>query len=122
MNTRTTAGLLTTEESRYAFRAAFRQLARARNLTAQHMALHAILMGKPLNRTFSPITNATKLANGQKPWLNALAAIYSLARPDAACVLLCSAQTLERAQDIAKGISAADLEAPCAARRTQEEA
>jgi hypothetical protein len=122
MNTRTTAGLLTTEESRYAFRAAFLQLARARKLTAQHMALHAILMGKPLSRTFSPITNATKLANGQKPWLNALAAIHSLARPDAACVLLCGAKTLERAQAIAKGIAAADLEATCTGRRPHEEA
>jgi hypothetical protein len=113
MNTITsrTTGLLT-EEAFFAFRHAFRQLAHARKLTAQHMALHAILTGKPLGKAFSPITNANKLANGHAPWRNALDAIHQLARrPDASCILLCDAATLEKAQDIARACTTATLAA-----------
>ncbi|MEX3984113.1 hypothetical protein AB4Y45_34735 [Paraburkholderia sp. EG287A] len=95
-------GLLTIESLR-AFRAAFRRLANARKLTAQHMALHAIIMGKPLNRAFSPITNATKLANGRNPWDGAASAIAGLAHsPDAACVAAFEADTLELARALAR--------------------
>jgi hypothetical protein len=113
MNTITsrTTGLLT-EQAFFDFRSAFRQLAHARKLTAQHMALHAILTGKPLGKAFSPITNTTKLANGQAPWGNALAAIHSLARrPDVSCTLLCDAETLEKAQAIARDYTTAALAA-----------
>jgi hypothetical protein len=95
-------GLLANESLR-AFRAAFRSLARARKLTAQHMALHAIIMGKPLNRTFSPITNATKLANGQNPWDGAASAVAGLVHgPDATARAAFDAATLEQARALAK--------------------
>ncbi|MBK3779828.1 hypothetical protein G3A43_06145 [Paraburkholderia aspalathi] len=122
MTYRNTTGLLTTGTSHYAFRAAFRRLAHARKLNAQHMALHAILMGKPLGLAFSPISNTTKLANGQSPWMNALAAIHSLAtRPDASCLLLCGEAVLAKAQDSARACTVADLETQFAARSLRAE-
>ena len=95
-------GLLTNESIR-AFRADFRRLANARKLTAQHMALHAIIMGKPLNRAFSPITNAKKLANGQRPWDGAASALAGLVyRPDATAIATFDTDTLEQARAIAR--------------------
>jgi hypothetical protein len=32
------------------------------------MATRALLLGRPLERAFSPITSPVKLANGQRPW------------------------------------------------------
>jgi hypothetical protein len=75
MNTRTTSGLLTSKESYQAFRAAFRTLANARKLTPQHMALFALVTGRPLGKAFSPVTNRNKLANGQLPWASACKAM-----------------------------------------------
>lgn len=98
-----TLGLFADKTSRSTFRENFRQLARARKLNAQHMALFAILMGKQLDRTFSPITNTNKLANGLTPWDGAASALASLAfAPDAACAQLCDAETLAHARSLAK--------------------
>lgn len=68
MTTRITTGLLTTKEFNLAFRAAFRKLAREKKLTAELMALYAMVTGKPMGAVFSPVTNETKLANGQSAW------------------------------------------------------
>jgi len=98
--TRFTSGLLTTKDSHLAFRAAFRRLARARKLSAQHMALHAIVTGKPLGKAFSPVTNPIKLANGQHAWASALAAIRVVSRyPDANSQALLAAAGL-RPEDL----------------------
>ncbi|MDN8078502.1 hypothetical protein QZN30_03715 [Burkholderia multivorans] len=101
--TTATLGLFADKTARSTFRENFRQLARARKLTAQHMALYAILMGKKLDRTFSPITNTTKLANGLMPWDGAASALASLAfAPDAASSLLCDAEKFAHARSLAK--------------------
>ena len=73
-------GLLSSPSSRKAFRAHFKLLAHCRGLTASHMAVYALALGKPLGTTFSPIQNIVKLANGQRAWGGALDAIYQAGR------------------------------------------
>ena len=80
MTTRITTGLLTTKEFNLAFRATFRKLAREKKLTAELMALYAMVTGKPMGAVFSPVTNATKLANGQGAWDVALREAHSAIR------------------------------------------
>lgn len=70
-----------TEEAQEAYRdftAAFKALAHAKALTATHLALRALVLNKPLGAAFTPITNATKLANGQTRWQGAQQALASL--------------------------------------------
>lgn len=75
-------------EQYLAFVAAFKAIAARRALTPEIMALHALALGKPLGRTFSPVTNTTKLANGCNRWLGAQQALgclpYVTYRPDVA--------------------------------------
>lgn len=66
--------------SRVAFRAAWKILADKRALTPAHMALYALLMGRPVSRAFSPITNPVKLQNGQLPWAAARSAAWTVSR------------------------------------------
>lgn len=78
------SGLLSTAQRHHDFIVAFRKLAHARMLTPQHLALRALVLGKPLGRAFSPVTNTVKLANGQEAWREALtAARTSVCWPDA---------------------------------------
>lgn len=53
------------KEEYLAFRAEWKAAARAKTLTAADMAAYALLRGKDLRQAFTPITNPTKLANGQ---------------------------------------------------------
>lgn len=48
-------------------RAAWRAHSPARNSTAAQHAAMALLLGIPLDKAFSPITNAAKLSNGANP-------------------------------------------------------
>jgi hypothetical protein len=48
-------------------RAAWRKLAATRSATASQHAALALLLGIPLDKAFTPITNPTKLAHGQSP-------------------------------------------------------
>lgn len=66
-------------ESEYrAFMLAWKIAANTRALTPQKMAVYALLMGRPLGRAFSPISNHKKLGGGHRPWGSALSAIRSL--------------------------------------------
>jgi hypothetical protein len=47
-------------------------------LTPAMMLVHAIATGRSPARAFTPISNPTKLANGQKPWQSLEAALYTL--------------------------------------------
>lgn len=62
------------KEAVQAFRRQWATLARnpdtRKLLTATAHALRASLLGKPLERQFSPVTNPVKLANGMSPWLS----------------------------------------------------
>lgn len=49
------------------FRAAYRALANDRQLTARDIMLYNMIRGLPLNRGFTNITNANRLANGANP-------------------------------------------------------
>ena len=46
----------------------WRQWIKENNPTAFDMALYALIRGKSLNKTFSPITNPEKLCNGFSKW------------------------------------------------------
>lgn len=66
-------------ESEYrAFMLAWKIAANTRALSPQKMAMYAILIGRPLGRAFSPISNHQKLSGGHRPWGSALSAIRSL--------------------------------------------
>lgn len=39
-----------------------------RGPSARDLAVYCLLLGKPLSRSFSPVTNTVKLDNGQQPW------------------------------------------------------
>lgn len=129
MTTRTNTGLLATKESNLAFRAAFRKLAREKKLTAELMALYAMVTGKPMGAVFSPITNAVKLANGQDAWLTALHAAWSVIQypsPDAlalrAAAGLDTPEGLESLKAIRKSMRASDIAAQYASRNVKAEA
>lgn len=112
-------GLLTNPSTRQAFRAEFKALAHRRELNACHMALFALALGKPLGRTFSPITNATKLANGQRAWDGALRAIHGLPRHPWAKELFAKIGAPEVVEQMAReagAIRAQDLAAQYASR------
>lgn len=98
MNTTTVSSfssLLATAQHHHDFIAAFRKLAHARMLTPQHLALRALVLGKPLGRAFSPVTNPIKLAHGQVAWREALtAARTSVCWPDAGSRALLDAAAL----------------------------
>lgn len=123
MTTRTTTGLLTTKESNLAFRAAFRELAHARKLSAQHMALFAIVTGKPLGHAFSPVTNSRKLANGQAAWGGALTAVHCATRypdPDALTLLAVAGLTKDDVKLAVSGPSSKLFESQYQARLAVE--
>ncbi len=40
----------------------------SRGPSARDLAVYCLLLGKPLSRSFAPVTNTVKLANGQQPW------------------------------------------------------
>lgn len=80
--------IFASREQHMAFVAAFKALAARRALTPEVLALRALALGKPLGRTFSPVVNAVKLANGHDRWHGALQALgavpYSSYRPELA--------------------------------------
>lgn len=83
MNTTTTISrtdLFEDTASRAAFRAAWKVLSDQRALSSAHMALYALLMGRPVGRAFSPITNSSKINNGQAPWAAAMSAAWAVSR------------------------------------------
>lgn len=53
-----------TKEQFIAFRNAWAKAAQAKSLNAAHHVLFNILLGRPHDRGFTPITNKNKLANG----------------------------------------------------------
>lgn len=59
-------GLFSCKEERAAFVLKFKALTHAKSLTASHMLLYCLLMGKDAGKAFTPITNSVKLANGAK--------------------------------------------------------
>lgn len=69
------------KEEFLAFSAAWRALAAARKTTASDQLLHAILNGKNPLRAFAPVTNSTKLANGQSAHASLWHAFEALQRP-----------------------------------------
>lgn len=54
------------KEHYYQYRAAFKALAHAKALTAQHMMLNNAFLNRDLEIGFSPITNPKKIANGNQ--------------------------------------------------------
>lgn len=58
------------------FQTAFRARANAKNISASDIVLYNVVRGKDKKHGFSPITNATKLANGTYPWLAYTSAEY----------------------------------------------
>jgi plasmid stability protein len=70
-----------TREQLLEFVQAWRELSRTRSLTSKHAALRSIVMGHPLSRSFTPISNQRKLANGCMPWQGALEAVRALRHP-----------------------------------------
>ncbi len=48
--------------------------------SARDLAVYCLLLGKPLSRAFTPITNDVKLANGQRPWASLMDTLASLDR------------------------------------------
>ena len=71
-------GLFQNLEDLRAFRAEWKTLADKKELTSVHMAAHALLMGRPLEASFAPVTNQVKLANGHAPLASLKAALWSL--------------------------------------------
>lgn len=59
-------GLFSCKEERAAFVLKFKALAHAKSLTAAHILLYCLLMGKDAGKAFTPITNSVKLAHGAK--------------------------------------------------------
>lgn len=55
-------------ETYLAFRRVFKHFAKVKILSPGSMALRAILLGRPLKKSFAPISNPRKLANGQAEW------------------------------------------------------
>ncbi len=51
------------------YHAAFKNLAATRQLTPADMMMHNIIRGLPIDRGFSPITNARKLGSGSHPMI-----------------------------------------------------
>jgi hypothetical protein len=47
------------------FKQAFKEKARNKQITAEDILLYNIIRGKDLDRGFTPVTNPTKLANGE---------------------------------------------------------
>lgn len=61
-------------------KAAWKKAANTKELSAIHFALHAVIMGKDIFKTFTPVTNPTKLScsyNGQ-PYYTAIRVISDL--------------------------------------------
>lgn len=79
--------IFASREQYLAFVATFKSLAARRELTPEALALRALALGKPLGRTFSPVTNETKLANGHARWSGAMSAL-SLLRYNRGCAAL----------------------------------
>lgn len=79
--------IFSSREEYLAFVATFKSLAARRALTPEALALRALVLGKPLGRTFSPVTNDTKLANGHARWAGAMSAL-SLLRYNRGCAAL----------------------------------
>lgn len=58
---------LLTKEQFIIFRDAFKARARAKSITAADLLIYNVIRGHAANRGFTPITNKTKLLNGQQP-------------------------------------------------------
>jgi hypothetical protein len=69
-----------TDEQYQHFIQTWKKLAKAKTLTAAHLALHALVLNKPLWFAFSPITNVNKLANGAYAWDSVTCAMCGLRR------------------------------------------
>ena len=83
--TRTYPGLLSSADERRRVRAAWKAFVakprlafESRGPSTRDIAVYSLLMGKPLNRAFSPVTNVVKLANGQRPFGALLSALLAL--------------------------------------------
>lgn len=80
-------GLLTTGPSRKAFHAAWKTYVANASLfegkhpgpSARDMAVYCLLLGKSLEKAFSPISNRVKLANNQQPFEGLQSALAGLA-------------------------------------------
>ncbi|MBU2723425.1 hypothetical protein [Acidithiobacillus ferridurans] len=60
-------GFFGSREHYLAFRKAWKASCKERKQTALLFAIYALMRGKSLDTVFTPVTNPTKLANGQKP-------------------------------------------------------
>jgi hypothetical protein len=89
--------IFSSREEYLAFVATFKSLAARRLLTPEVLALRALALGKPLGRTFSPVTNEVKLANGHARWDGAMSAVASLRYTHGRTALLELAATLPEA-------------------------
>ena len=74
-------GLIGCAVRRREFIAAFKARAHGRALTPALMAARALLLGRPVERGFTPISNPVKLANGRRPFDSLETALALLARP-----------------------------------------
>lgn len=113
--------IFASREQYLAFVAAFKALAARRALTPEVLALRALALGKPLGRTFSPVINPVKLANGHDRWLGALQALgavpYSSYRPELAeLVKHLPEGAYKTLSDAAVRVRAAQIEAEYAER------
>lgn len=113
------AGVFSSPEARARFVTAFKALAAKRELTVLHMALHALALGRPLGCAFSPLTNETKLSNGQSRWGGALAALHGLRYAGALSKTFephLSADEFSALAEVARRVQADDLERQFLAR------
>lgn len=65
-------------EEHLSFKDAWRTQFAAGRMTAADFILHAVLCGRDPQAGFSPVTNSTKLANGQRAWQGYDEALRSL--------------------------------------------
>lgn len=78
-------GILTDNSHRLSFRQSFSLKAKAKKLTPYDCALRCILLGVPFCKPFTPISNASKLANGAKPMgalIDTLLSVRRIGLPD----------------------------------------
>jgi hypothetical protein len=116
--------IFSSREEYQAFVATFKSLAARRELTPEVLALRALVLGKPLGRAFSPVTNETKLANGHARWAGAMSALSLLRYSRGRTSLLELAAHLPEAVykslvDEASRVRDAQLEAEYAKRSAQ---
>lgn len=123
-NLATRSTIFSSREEYLAFVATFKSLAARRELTPEVLALRALALGKPLGRTFSPVTNDTKLSNGHARWAGAMSALSVLRYNRGRTALLELAAKLPEATykslvDEASRVRNAQLDAEYAERASQ---